>query len=50
MQSSTPGDMRPVFGRVTTAMITPFTKDLRMDLEKAAVLALTSSTIWGMTG
>lgn len=39
MQSSTPGDMRPVFGRVTTAMITPFTKDLRMDLEKAAVLA-----------
>lgn len=39
MQSSTPGDMRPVFGRVTTAMITPFDEDLRLDLEKAAALA-----------
>ncbi|HMR48157.1 MAG TPA: 4-hydroxy-tetrahydrodipicolinate synthase [Arachnia sp.] len=39
MQSSTPGDMRPVFGRVTTAMITPFTEDLRLDLDKAAALA-----------
>lgn len=39
MRSSTPGDMQPVFGRVTSAMITPFTKDLRLDLDKAAALA-----------
>ncbi|MDF1487659.1 4-hydroxy-tetrahydrodipicolinate synthase [Tessaracoccus caeni] len=31
--------MRPIFGRVTSAMITPFTQDLRLDLDKAAVLA-----------